>query len=111
MAIEASHADSKSERKKTEHEAASEQNSLGDIGLSQRDLVNNFCKEYAIENGFTIRGSHDNLQNDYQDVTGEKMFLTVDELNEMESVIYSISFGKQTTQKRITYQAFSAAIS
>lgn len=29
----------------------------------------------------------------------------------MESVIYSISFGKQTINKRITYQAFSAAIS
>ena len=29
----------------------------------------------------------------------------------MESVIYSISFGKQTIEKRVTYQAFSAAIS
>lgn len=34
-----------------------------------------------------------------------------EELSEMESVIYSISFGKQTINKRITYQAFSAAIS
>jgi hypothetical protein len=37
--------------------------------------------------------------------------MSTEELNEMESVIYSISFGKQTVQKRITYQAFSAAIS
>ena len=29
----------------------------------------------------------------------------------MESVIYSISFGKSTTNKKIQYQAFSAAIS
>ena len=29
----------------------------------------------------------------------------------MESVIYSISFGKQVHHKKITYQAFSAAIS
>jgi hypothetical protein len=34
-----------------------------------------------------------------------------EELTEMESVIYSISFGKQSHQKRILYQAFSAAIS
>lgn len=31
---------------------------------------------------------------DYQDVTGEKMYLSQEELSEMESVIYSISFGK-----------------
>ena len=52
----------------------------------------------------------DNYQ-DYEDVTGEKQYMSTEELNEMESVIYSISFGKQTIQKRITYQAFSAAIS
>lgn len=48
---------------------------------------------------------------DYQDVTGEKLYISPEEVNEMESVIYSISFGKQTIDKRITYQAFSAAIS
>ena len=48
---------------------------------------------------------------DYEDVTGEKLVMSQEELGEMESVIYSISFGKQTIDKRITYQAFSAAIS
>lgn len=33
---------------------------------------------------------------DYEDVTGEKQYMSTEELNEMESVIYSISFGKQT---------------
>jgi len=31
---------------------------------------------------------------DYEDVTGEKQYLSMEEVNEMESVIYSISFGK-----------------
>ena len=31
---------------------------------------------------------------DYEDVTGEKMYLSQEEVGEMESVIYSISFGK-----------------
>lgn len=31
---------------------------------------------------------------DYEDVTGEKMYISDEELAEMESVIYSISFGK-----------------
>jgi len=48
---------------------------------------------------------------DYEDVTGEKLVMSQEELGEMESVIYSISFGKQAIDKRITYQAFSAAIS
>jgi len=29
----------------------------------------------------------------------------------MESVLYSVSFGKQEINKKVTYQAFSAAIS
>lgn len=48
---------------------------------------------------------------DYEDVTGQKQYLSPDEMNEMESVIYSISFGKQAIQNKVTYQAFSAAIS
>jgi hypothetical protein len=31
---------------------------------------------------------------DYEDVTGEKLIISEEELSEMESVIYSISFGK-----------------
>jgi hypothetical protein len=48
---------------------------------------------------------------DYEDVTGTKQYLSFEEVNEMESVIYSISFGKQTIKNKVTYQAFSAAIS
>lgn len=33
------------------------------------------------------------------------------EQQEMESVLYSVSFGKQEINKKVTYQAFSAAIS
>ena len=33
------------------------------------------------------------------------------EVEEMESVLYSISFGEQTTNKNVRYQAYSAAIS
>jgi hypothetical protein len=33
------------------------------------------------------------------------------ESQEMESVLYSVSFGKQELFKKVTYQAFSAAIS
>eukprot|EP00347_Sterkiella_histriomuscorum_P001245 403372773 len=34
-----------------------------------------------------------------------------DEIDEMESVLFSVSFGKQEFHKKVTYQAFSAAIS
>jgi len=33
------------------------------------------------------------------------------EVEEMQSVLYSVSFGKQEFHKKVTYQAFSAAIS
>ena len=56
--------------------------------------------------------------NNYEDVTGEKQYLSFEDLEEMESVIYSISFGKMTNKstkktynKSVTYQAYSAAIS
>lgn len=42
-------------------------------------------------------------EGDYENVTGEKLYLSMEEINEMESVIYSISFGKNVTNKRITY--------
>ena len=69
----------------------------------QRDLVFNFCRDYAEENGYTIKGNDELPQNptriqdgfqDYEDVTGEKQYISGEELSEMESVIYSISFGK-----------------
>jgi len=60
----------------------------------QRNLVFQFCRDYAHDNGYDFQ--EDGAPDDYQDVTGEKMFMTNDELAEMESVIYSISFGKQT---------------
>lgn len=51
----------------------------------QRDLVFQFCRDYAEENGFTIKtdnqnqsgdpGINDNYQ-DYEDVTGEKQYIT-----------------------------------
>jgi hypothetical protein len=44
-------------------------------------------------------------------VTGQKEFITVKEMSEMESVIYSISYGKHIQVGRVFYQAFSAAIS
>lgn len=34
-----------------------------------------------------------------------------EDLDEMESVLFSVSFGKQEFHKKVTYQAFSAAIS
>ena len=34
--------------------------------------------------------------NNYEDVTGEKQYVSFEDLEEMESVIYSISFGKMT---------------
>lgn len=97
----------------------------------QRNLVFNFCRDYAQEAGFTVTNGQkgekelqgtpagSNKSNvvppdpviDYEDVTGEKMYISDEELAEMESVIYSISFGKQTHERGITYQAFSAAIS
>ena len=79
------------------------------IAEQQRDLVYNFCKEYLLENGYEIEEStqeRDNKnegENTYEDVTGEKQMISKDELAEMESVIYSISFGKQKHEKRITY--------
>ena len=78
----------------------------------QRNLVYQFCRDYAHDNGYDFQEDVGAATpDDYQDVTGEKMFMTTDELAEMESVIYSISFGKQSKEKRISYQAFSAAIS
>lgn len=72
-----------------------------------------FCKEYALENGFHIKGDEEEMGSPegYEDVTGQRQYLSLEEVNEMESVIYSISFGKQTIQNKVTYQAFSAAIS
>lgn len=86
------------------------------IAEQQRELVYNFCREYLEENGYEIEGStqegnNNKDQNTYEDVTGQRQFVSREELAEMESVIYSISFGKQKVDKRITYQAFSAAIS
>lgn len=80
---------------------------------NQKDMVLQFCKEYALENGFAIRDTEreNQQQNDYEDVTGQKQYLSKEEVTEMESVIYSISFGKQSVLNKITYQAFSAAIS
>jgi hypothetical protein len=37
--------------------------------------------------------------------------VTQEEIEEMESVLFSVSFGKQEFDKKVTYQAFSAAIS
>ena len=34
-----------------------------------------------------------------------------EEVEEMESVLYSVSFGKQEFHNKVAYQAFSAAIS
>lgn len=59
----------------------------------QRNLVYQFCRDYAHDNGYDFQ--EDGAPDDYQDVTGEKNIMTNDELAEMESVIYSISFGKQ----------------
>ena len=65
-----------------------------------------FCRDYAEENGYTIKIDNqnqsgdpegqgvDNNYQDYEDVTGEKQYISQEELSEMESVIYSISFGK-----------------
>ena len=65
-----------------------------------------FCRDYAEENGYTIKTDNqnqsgdpegqgvDNNYQDYEDVTGEKQYISQEELSEMESVIYSISFGK-----------------
>ena len=81
---------------------------------NQRDLVFQFCRDYAHQAGFFIQdidNEGEELGNDYEDVTGEKAYISSEEFNEMESVVYSISFGKQITQRRVTYQAFSAAIS
>ena len=57
-----------------------------------------FVRDYVKENGFEIK-EEDQKKNgddygDYQDVTGQKQYITSEELAEMESVIYSISFGK-----------------
>ena len=77
------------------------------IAEQQRDLVYNFCKEYLQENGYELEDSAQERdkaeEQTYEDVTGHKQYVTRDELAEMESVIYSISFGKQKHDKRITY--------
>jgi len=36
-------------------------------------------------------------------VTGERVYISKEEVGEMESVIYSISFGKQVHQKKVSY--------
>ena len=60
----------------------------------QRNLVYQFCRDYAHDNGYDFQ--EDGEPEDYQDVTGEKNIMTNEELTEMESVVYSISFGKQS---------------
>ena len=65
------------------------------VGMSgesdQRDFIQRFIHRFYEEQSFTPP--------------------TRAEAQEMESVLYSVSFGKQEIFKKATYQAFSAAIS
>ena len=64
----------------------------------QKNMVFTFCKDYIEENGYSIRPADGDTRKeefaDYQAVTAESQYITEAELAEMESVIYSISFGK-----------------
>lgn len=81
------------------------------LAEQQRNLVQAFCREFAKDSGYQLPENHSSKESDYEDVTGERLVISEEELTEMESVIYSISFGKNRIEKSITYQAFSAAIS
>ena len=49
----------------------------------QRNLVYNFCRQFAEEAGYTIDEKDDKLADNYENVTGEAMVLSQEELNEM----------------------------
>jgi hypothetical protein len=62
----------------------------GNAVQDQRDFIKYFIDEILTPHG--IQPSHE-------------------EIDEMESVLYSVSFGKQEFHRKVAYQAYSAAIS
>ena len=65
----------------------------------QREFILRFIQRYIDEGAGTANG-----RGGYTPISRSEQL-------EMESVLYSVSFGKQEINKKVTYQAFSAAIS
>ena len=81
--------------------AASQKRIEGGKKDEQREFIMRFITRYIEESSGSSIGSG---RAGYPPVTRS-------EQQEMESVLYSVSFGKQEINKKVTYQAFSAAIS
>ena len=107
---------------KSTSEAAKVPNEENELLFMDRwqNLVTSFCRNFAEEVGYILpkRGEDSEKEPDdisekvdFEDVTGEKNYISEADLADMESVVYSISFGKQIHERKICYQAYSAAVS